>query len=61
MVTGYRTEGNNEISTFTFKGLSTDQKPTNEFDGTVIKNGSAFFEVDTHEAYFYDGESHEWH
>lgn len=60
MVTGSRTEGNNDISTFSFKGLSSDSKPTEIFDGTVIKNGSAFFEMDTQEVYFYDGDSKTW-
>lgn len=60
MVTGFRTEGNNDISTFSFKGLSTDTKPTDTWDETEIKNGSSFFEMDTQEVYFYDGDSKTW-
>lgn len=60
MVTGSRTEGNNEIAVFSFKGLSTDVKPTNTYNDTVIGNGSAFFEMDTQNVYFYDGGTKSW-
>ncbi len=60
MVTGARTEGNNEISTFSFKGLSTDSKPTGEWKGSVIKNGSSFFEMDTQDVKFYDESTESW-
>jgi len=36
--------------TGTLYGLSTDNKPTNN-----IKKGTAFFEIDTTDAYMYDG------
>ena len=45
---------------FSFKGLSTDTKPTGEKDGKTIANGSTFFEMDTQEVYFYDGDSSDW-
>ena len=60
MVTASRTEGNNAISTFSFKGKSTDTKPTNNWGSTKIQNGSSFFELDTQEMYFYDGDSDTW-
>lgn len=60
MVTAYRTEGNNEIATFSFKGLSTDTKPTETWDNTAIKNGSSFFEMDTQDVKFYDAATDAW-
>lgn len=41
-------------STFEFKGLSSDAKPTGTFHGRVISGESSFFEKDTQEVYFYD-------
>lgn len=46
--------------TLAFKGLSTDTKPTLEFEGLEIKNGSSFFEMDTQDVYFYDGGTNTW-
>ncbi len=43
-----------------FKGLSTDTKPTVTFEGLKITNGSSFFEMDTQDVYFYDGEADDW-
>ena len=60
MVTGTRTEGNNDISTFSFKGLSTDTKPTGLWKGTKIQNGSSFLEIDTQNLFFYDAENVTW-
>lgn len=60
MVTATRTEGNNEIATFSFKGKSTDTKPTGYWNRTKIKNGSSYLELDTQEVYFYDGDSDDW-
>lgn len=60
MVTATRTEGNNEISTFSFKGLSTDEKPTGSWKGTIIENGSSFMEIDTQNLVFFDRENQEW-
>ena len=45
---------------FSFKGASTDTKPTVEHDGHKIGNGSTFFEMDTQNVYFYDGDSDDW-
>ena len=52
----------NETDTviFSFKGLSTDTKPTGTHDGQTIANSSTFFEMDTQEVYFYDGGSGSW-
>lgn len=50
----------NLTETLEFKGLSTDTKPTLEYEGLEIKNGSSFFEMDTQDVYFYDGSTNTW-
>lgn len=48
----------NEIkvyAVFSFKGKSTDTKPTDEYNNVVIENGSSFYEMDTQDLYMYDG------
>lgn len=60
MVTAFRTEGNEKLSTFSFKGLSTDTKPTDKWAGIEIKNGSSFLEIDTHNIKFFDADSKTW-
>ena len=44
----------NNTAEFTFKGLSTDQKPVGNFNGVEIKNGSCFFEINTQDVKFYN-------
>lgn len=39
---------------FSFKGLSTDTKPTGSHDNMAISGSSTFFEKDTQEVFFYD-------
>lgn len=41
-------------------GLSTDTKPTREYNNSSIVNGSVFIEMDTGDAYFYDEENELW-
>lgn len=53
-------DGNKKIGDFAFKGLSTDTKPTEAFDGMEIKNGSSFFEINTQKVKFYDAENVAW-
>lgn len=43
-----------------FKGKSTDTKPTERWYSEKIINGSTFFEMDTQEVYFYDGDTDSW-
>lgn len=43
-----------------FKGLSSDDKPTGYWFTEKIVNGSSFFETDTQEVYFYNGENDSW-
>lgn len=45
---------------FSFKGLSTDDKPTNTYKDMKIANGSTFFEMDTKTVKFYDEENNAW-
>lgn len=46
--------GEGVAETATFFGLSTDAKPA------VAANGSAFIEMDTSKAYFYDADGAQW-
>ena len=41
-------------------GLSTDEKPTETYQGLDIPNGAKFFEMDTKEIKFYDAENSIW-
>lgn len=57
MITLVKDDTTNELS---FKGLSTDTKPTVKYDDLPIINGSTFFEMDTQEVYFYDEDTDDW-
>lgn len=57
MITLDKSDVNEPLS---FKGLSTDAKPTVNYQSLEIKNGSTFFEMDTQECYFYDGGTDTW-
>lgn len=57
MVTLSKDDTTNELS---FKGLSTDTKPTVNYNSLKITNGSTFFQMDTQEVYFYDGATESW-
>lgn len=46
--------------TFEFRGLSTDEKPTDVYGGVKIGNGSVFIELDTEAILFYDEENGDW-
>lgn len=45
---------------FSLDGLSTDTKPTKEYNGHKIANGSSFFELDTQAIAFYDESTESW-
>lgn len=57
MVTLNKDDTSIELS---FKGLSTDTKPTGYFDDIEITNGSSYFAMDTQEVFFYDYEKQAW-
>lgn len=57
MVTVDKSNMNEPLS---FKGLSSDTKPTVKWDSSPILNGSTFLEMDTQEVYFYDGGTDTW-
>lgn len=57
MITLSKSDVTEELS---FKGLSTDTKPTVKFNDLKITNGSTFFEMDTQDVYFYDRGSDSW-
>ncbi len=44
----------------TMAGLSSDEKPTGIYSGTVIANGSSFIEINTGKTFMYDAEGEEW-
>lgn len=46
--------------TISFKGLHSDEKPVKKFGEFKITNGSSFFEMDTQDVYYYDGETDSW-
>ena len=52
--------GSIDEEVFSFKGLSTDSKPTGEYMGKNIANGSSFFELNTQDIKFYDADSQDW-
>lgn len=49
-----------ELAKLSFQGLSTDTKPTQAHDGFSMMNGCSFFEMDTQDVYFYDGNTNTW-
>lgn len=51
---------NTQENTLSFKGLSTDTKPVETFQGLEIPNGSSFLEIDTQSMVFYDAENKTW-
>ena len=57
MITLSKDDTKDELS---FKGLSTDSKPTQTFEGIKITNGSSFFEMDTQLVFFYNGATDSW-
>jgi len=42
-------------------GLSSDVKPTEEYGGAKIANGSKYYEIDTANVYMYDEENATWY
>lgn len=57
MITLVKDDTTNELS---FKGLSTDTKPTVKYGDLKIINGSTFFEMDTQQVFFYNGDTDDW-
>lgn len=45
---------------FEFAAKSTDEKPTGEYNGLAICNGSCLTEMDTGAIYMYDADSADW-
>ena len=62
MITYDRDDNDNRITekVFSFKGLSTDSKPTETHDDKKILNGSTFLEMDTQDLKFYDESGKRW-
>lgn len=51
---------NTQENILSFKGLSSDTKPVETFQGLEIPNGSSFLEIDTQNMVFYDAENKTW-
>ena len=45
---------------FDFKGMSSDTKPTETYEGSKIGNGSTFMELDTKTLFYYDEAGKQW-
>jgi hypothetical protein len=41
-------------------GLSTDEKPLENWEDIILDNGSVFLEIDTGEVFFFDKENKRW-
>lgn len=41
-------------------GLSTDEKPVEQFENVFIGNASTFFEMDSGKSFIYDEENKKW-
>lgn len=44
----------------TFKGKTSDIKPTDRWGDIDIRNGDVFLEINTGEVYFFDGDTKTW-
>ena len=60
MITVKEVKGTANGGDFTMYGLSSDTKPTGNYLGMAIDNGSTFFEIDTQNVAFYDSVSETW-
>lgn len=61
MVTLIKYGNNYNILVMHIDGLSTETKPTDNFDGMAIPNGSIYTEIDTGDKYMFDVENKGWH
>ena len=57
MVTVIKDDTTNQLQ---FYGKSTDTKPTGKVNGEDIPNASFFFEIDTQNVIFFDGDTKAW-
>jgi hypothetical protein len=60
MITAERTSGTGIKGEWSFKGKSTETKPTDTYKGVEIANGSSFLEIDTKKLFFYDEDIKDW-
>ena len=57
MITVNKTDTSDELS---FKGLSTDTKPTNKIKGYKVGNSSTYYEINTGKIFMFNGASSVW-
>lgn len=60
MVTRNKFGANVQVPTSELVGLSTDEKPIGNYNGSALANGSTFVEIDTLDIYVYDAENKVW-
>lgn len=60
MITLERAAWQTKLQSAEFHGLSTDEKPLTYADGTLVDNGSIFYEIDTGTIYRFDRENQIW-
>lgn len=60
MITIEKYNGQIKYSKLELNGLSTDEKPIENFNGYVMSNGSTFYEMDTKKVYIYDEQNKKW-
>lgn len=56
-ISNYDTNGNGQVKSCDFRGLSTDTKPTD----LSVGNGSTFIEIDTGKIFLYDAAGSIWY
>ena len=61
MVTLIKYGNNYNVLVMHIDGLSTETKPTDNFDGMAIPNGSIYTEIDTGAEYMFDEDNKTWH
>ena len=60
MITKLTMGGRYNTSIMELVGLSTDDKPIEDFKGNSVSNGSYFYEMDTKKLYQFDEENKVW-
>lgn len=53
-------EGSGSSRPLSFRGLSTDTKPTTSYGDLEIRNGDQFFEMDSGSVFFFDESTNTW-
>lgn len=62
MITVYKTTTSptDGAAIFELRGLSTDTKPTDEYIGFTVGNGSTYYEINTGKLFMFNAEASTW-